>query len=53
MSTFIRAGKERLGEKERKVIPGREIRNKGVEITGRLGNQECGDLRAQCVGGDG
>lgn len=28
-------------------------RNKWVEITGTLGNQHCGDLTAECVGGAG
>lgn len=43
--------RETLSEEEREVIPRREkSRNKGVEVTGTLGNQQWGELRAELCG---
>lgn len=48
------SGEEReLWKGEGRPFQEEKSRNKRVEITGMLGNQQSGDLTAECVGGAG
>lgn len=46
---FIRSAEERESVKrEGRSLQKKKSRNKGVKITGMLGNQQCGDITAVC-----